>query len=227
MTRLIDFSIGTPVDPPEESRPINLRFVAFGEAVRWHMHSRRIDAPFGKLVIDIRVNRPGPPTLAVPRASMVIGLARVFATVDYDVVLSGEPSQVRALASELSMMALDAIAAEVHWRDSALELFVESAGRHQGRYRYHPERLKIGLRSGLTCGPVLEIDEAGSTVLLECRDGESLVSSTEIASRPEPTPFWMFFNAAKVRRVGGVVEFLDRWGDRLGGAELPPTKRDS
>lgn len=221
MTRVTDFSIGTAADPAEEARKINLRFIAFVEAVVWHLASRRIDAPFGKLAVDITDNKKGPPRLTSRQPLIAIGIAVVYASVDHRALLAADPPAVRDVAARLTTLGLDAIARETGWRDPELEASVEALGRHEGPFRAESKRLRSRTRSGIVCTPIFEIDETSSRVRLECVDGDAVISSTEIISVPEPRSFWLFFDARKVRRADGTLQFLDRWGNELAAVDLP------
>ncbi len=190
--------------------------------MRWGVGPLRIDAPFGKLVVELAPDFM--PTLANPRRLMnAIGIGQVWLTYDPRPLVNADPVVVRQTAAELTAQALDLVETELGWRNTRLDQLVAEAGAHLGPYEVALGRLAVSdRRAHRRYVPILSWDETSTSVRIEARAPSDVVVASRVvktSDRVQMAEF--FFDPRTASLVEDRIEYRDRWGEVVARVAVP------
>lgn len=210
MRRLIDFDLGTS---GIEYRDANGRVRSFVNAIYWNLSRERIEAPFGKLVVNLDPDfHPEEQSESARSAFVLLNIGEVRLGVNIEAWAKDDAATVRRRCMEVTIRALELCRDEIGWDDERFRAIVQRVGEHRGPYRFERPDLTVkDRRTKRSYVSLFEFDEESSRLILECRDdtGQVLGSHLVIAST-EPVDFYYFFNPRKAKRVEHHVEYSFR-----------------
>ena len=203
--------------PSEIDKPFRARVSPFEVAVEHHLDRDRFSAPFEKLNVSFRPNRPADYARIVEGVADV-GIARVF-----DPRLSGPQEAVRPAAGELVVAAADVIEHLTDWPDAErFRLLAVELAAHRGPYVLELCRTKPRGRAREIV-TWLRIDEDESVVYHTGPGGNAHDTPVVIKrSVSWDKPAWMF----PVRRCvvrGAKIAYLRSDGSTIATAPIEPS----
>lgn len=186
--RFRDFDVGMSPGylPHAETRSINIRSRAFVEAVVQALWTHKVEAPWGKLYVDL-VTRDPRPYFMPARPKIGLSAAGARDLLLPEALRTAEGEAVRPLLGGVVTSTRELIRREAGWDDPWFWDLIEATGRHRGPY----ERRAIprtDRRAHVVYRLTYEWDEAGTTVYLDARrsiDAEERLGRVLVRSFPE------------------------------------------